>query len=353
MRGVNLGGWFSQVDAIQEKDPEIFVDLRTHIETFLGTADFERIKSWGFDHVRLPVDYFNLFEGPALQPVETIASLLDDAITGLTAIGLDVILDLHKCPGHDFLAGCSHAQEFFTSSTKREECKRVWQYLAERYASRRGVSFELLNEPVAEDSLLWDKVKDELAQHIRHFAPDTPLVIGSNRWNSPSEFTQLTPLADDPNVVYSFHFYTPVLFTHQQAPWISGDVFKLRRPYPGDYSIAPGTQHRLQLDPGRWDRERMQQELEPVFRFRDKYRVEVACNEFGVFVGGADRVSQMNWMRDFVSVLLEHGIGYSYWNYKNLDFGLVSRGERAYAEYSQYMNPERVDEQLVDLLRGN
>ena len=69
MRGVNLGGWFSQVDAIQEKDPETFVDLRTHINTFLGKADFQRIKTWGFDHVRLPVDYFNLFEGPALQPV--------------------------------------------------------------------------------------------------------------------------------------------------------------------------------------------------------------------------------------------------------------------------------------------
>jgi hypothetical protein len=75
------------------------------------------------------------------------------------------------------------------------------------------------------------------------------------------------------------------------------------------------------------------------------------CNEFGVFVGGADRASQLRWMEDFLSVLEQHEIGFSYWNYKNLDFGLLSQDEPRFADTPQYQNPERLDHELVALLR--
>jgi endoglucanase len=350
MRGVNFGGWFSQVDSIAEKDPEAFVDLRTHIESFLGREDFTQVKAWGFDHVRLPVDYFNVFEGPKLDPVPSTLDLLDRAVDGLTSVGLDVILDLHKCPGHDFHEGTRGAQAFFTNPEKREQAKHVWRHLAERYGTRPGVLLEILNEPVAEDSADWDRVKTEMAAHIRRYAPRATLVVGSNRWSHPSEFARLTPLADD-NVLYSFHFYASLLFTHQFAPWIENQVFRVRRPYPGDYAVPTDALHRLPLDPGVWNRDRMERELTEVFRFRERHGVAVACNEFGVYVGGADRASQLAWMEDFLSILGTHGVGHSYWNYKNLDFGLVSRGERAFADYPQYQNPERTDAELVEILR--
>ena len=75
LRGVNLGGWFSQVDCIQEKDPVGFPGLIPHIETFLNSSDFRRIREAGFNHVRLPVDYFNLFEGENDKPVEQVFAL--------------------------------------------------------------------------------------------------------------------------------------------------------------------------------------------------------------------------------------------------------------------------------------
>jgi hypothetical protein len=348
VRGVNFGGWFSQVDAIQEKDPEHFVDLPSHVETFIGSRDFDRVKSWGFDHVRLPVDYFNVFD-EQLRPNERVLRLLDTAIEESSHARLNVILDLHKCPGHDFLEGCSSAQDFFSSEVKREESKRVWRYLAGRYGTASHVMFEILNEPVAEDSAAWDAVKNELAAVIRSHAPHSTIVVGSNRWNSPSEFAHLTPLRDD-NVIYSFHFYAPLLFTHQRAPWLHGECFEVTRAYPGEYTLPPGTVHRLPLEVGLWNRERIRRELDPVFRFREEHRVQVACNEFGVFVGGAARDSQLRWMQDFVSVLNDGQFGFSYWNYKNLDFGLVSDGERAYANFAQYQNAERVDQELVSVL---
>ncbi len=71
MRGVNFGGWFSQVDAIEEKNPKGFPGLIGHIRSFLGPEDFARVRSWGFDHVRLPLDWKNAFDAD-MRPNEEV-----------------------------------------------------------------------------------------------------------------------------------------------------------------------------------------------------------------------------------------------------------------------------------------
>ena len=148
MRGVNFGGWFSQVDAIEEKDPSGFIDKVAHIRSFLGPADFSRVRGWGFDHVRLPLDWHIAFD-QKMRPNEEILRLLDASVEGIVGAGLDLILDLHKCPGHDFLDGTTRDQAFFVDAGHRRDCLRVWDQLAERYGGRPGIMLELLNEPVA------------------------------------------------------------------------------------------------------------------------------------------------------------------------------------------------------------
>lgn len=348
MRGVNFGGWFSQVDCIEEKDPGGFPGLYGHMETFLGDNDFAKVVAWGFDHVRLPVDYFNFFTGPRLTPDEQAFSLLDLAVKGAQKFGLQLILDLHKCPGHDFHEGTKKEQAFFTDAKCREDAKIVWSYLAERYGSHPHVLLEILNEPVAPDARTWNSVKDEMFWHIRSHAPKSTIVVGSNRWNSAQEFAELTPLDDD-RVLYSFHCYTPVVFTHQKAPWIPADFFHQERSWPGHYSAPADTQNKLPHEVGEWNKDRLYRSLEPALRFREKHKVPVACNEFGVFVQ-VRRAWQLQWMEDFTDILSQAGVGFSYWNYKNLDFGLISRGENLHQNLEQYQNQERLDQQLVDLL---
>lgn len=351
MRGVNFGGWFSQIDAIHEKDPSAFPGAIEHMRTFLGPADFARVKAWGFDHVRLPLDWKNAFDDN-MRPNEEVLRLFDEAIEGLCAEGLGVILDLHKCPGHDFYEGVTREQAFFADPRYRRYCLRVWDQLAERYGDTSGIYLELLNEPVAPSAEVWNEVKDELATAVRRMAPKATLVVGSNLWNSASQFEQLRPVDDD-KVLYSFHFYAPMVFTHQKAPWCPGSAFKLARPYPGDYSIANDGATRLPLDEeGRWERGRLERILEPVVRFRERYSARVACNEFGVFMGGPDTASRHAWMRDILGIFKERGFGWTYWNYKNLDFGIVSVGEKLFESAPQYDNPERVDRELVEILKS-
>ena len=184
LRGVNLGGWFSQVDCIEEKDPVGFPGVVGHIKTFLGTSDFKRIHDAGFNHVRLPVDYFNLFKGDNLKPDEQIFALLDKALKDIQDADLDVILDLHKCPGHDFHLASNHEQAFFADANARKDTRKIWAFMAERYSSMPRVMMELLNEPAASDSKVWDKVKDEIFWEIRKHAPKNTIVVGANKWNS-------------------------------------------------------------------------------------------------------------------------------------------------------------------------
>ncbi len=349
MRGVNLGGWFSQIDAIAEKDPSGFPGKRSHMRSFLGPADFSRVKSWGFDHVRLPLDWQNAFD-ERMRPDEEVLRLLDSAVDGILTSGLELILDLHKCPGHDFLDGMIRDQAFFVDAGHRRDCLRIWDQLAERYGDRPGIMLELLNEPVAPSAEIWNKVKDELAAAVRWMAPKATLVIGSNLWNDAAQFEKLEPFDDD-NTLYSVHVYNPILFTHQRAPWCVGAAFKERRTYPGNYTLTDDGASRLPLDEtGRWDRDRLTQFLAPVFRFRDRHSARIACTEFGVYMGGPDRESRHAWMRDVLGLFKEHNMGWSYWNYKNLDFGIISVGERLFDAATQYDNPDRVDRELLDIL---
>jgi hypothetical protein len=168
-------------------------------------------------------------------------------------------------------------------------------------------------------------------------------------WNWPSTFSELTPFDDD-NVIYSVHFYEPLLFTHQNAPWIGEPEAKAVRDYPSDYGSGFTRKYDLVMSAGRWDRGRIAREFAQVSEFGKKYGAPVICNEFGVYTP-VELQAQLRWYDDLLAVLKEMGIGFSYWNYKNLDFGIISIGERLHANLPQYGNPERINHPVLEVLR--
>jgi len=350
IRGINMGGWLSQIDAIQEKDPDKFPGIDRHMETFIGAGDFAHVKNWGFDHARVPVDSY-LFFTEEEKPVENRLVNLDRAVEYARQNGLKLIVDLHECPGHDFSeATKSPVQKLFSDDdTYIKKTEKIWAYLAERYAHNDFVLFETLNEPVAPTAEVWNKVKDRLCRAIRRHAPRSTIITGSNMWNWPSTFDSLTPFDDD-NMIYCVHFYEPLLFTHQNAPWIGNPEIKTVRPYPGDYGPGFVRKYGLTMSAGIWDRQRLVKEFEPVNTFRKKYNARIICNEFGVYTP-VELQSQLRWYDDLLSVLKEMEIGFSYWNYKNLDFGIISTGEKLHENLPQYNNSERINYPVLEVLR--
>jgi len=345
-----MGGWLSQIDAVKEKDPERFPGIDKHIETFITPADFDNVSSWGFNHVRVPIDSY-LFFTDGEEPIDSRVANIDRAVTLSKQRGLKLILDLHECPGHDFAdSDNTPVQKLFSDDgVSLKKAEKIWACLSERYGSNEHVLFEALNEPVAPTASIWNVVKDRLCREIRRHAPKSTIIAGSNMWNWPSAFDELTPVDDD-NVIYSVHFYEPVLFTHQFAPWHSEIETKAVRTYPSDYGRGFTRKYGLVSSKGVWDKGRFAKEFAPVNEFGKKYGAQVICDEFGVYAP-VELKAQLRWYDDLLSVLKEIGIGFSYWNYKNLDFGIISVGEKLHETLPQYGNPDRINHLVLDVLR--
>lgn len=59
--GINLGGWLSQYEFLASQ-PLTDMNLKTHFDSFITEKDIRQIAAWGFDHVRLPVSGYLLYD---------------------------------------------------------------------------------------------------------------------------------------------------------------------------------------------------------------------------------------------------------------------------------------------------
>ncbi len=334
--GINLGGWLSQYKRYD----------RDHFEGFIKEADIARIAGWGMDHVRLPIDY-EILEDDA-KPFaykESGFSYIDRCLEWADSRGLGVVLDLHRAPGYSFDA-VHGSNVLFEDPALQRRLIALWEELIRRYAGKRGprIVFELLNEIVLPSSAPWNSLFRDLRAAIRKVSGDAWIMIGGNEWNSAGTLKELE-VVDDPRLIYTFHFYEPMPFTHQKAYWaeeFSG--YGADVDFPG---TAPGLAEYLEAHPShrgrlgayvgeKLDAAFMASRLIPADEFMKARGKPLYCGECGV-IDGAPREGRLNWYRDFIRLMRERDIGYAFWSYKGMDFGLVDG------------NGEPVDEELVRL----
>jgi hypothetical protein len=320
MAGVNLGGWLSQY---QQFDHD-------HFRTFITAADIQQIAGWGMDHVRLPIDY-PVLEDDAQPGVykEDGFAYLDQCLEWCQAANLQVILDLHQAPGYKFDA--LDRVTLFDDEAAQQRLIDLWRALATRYRGEGDyLCLELLNEIVLPSSDPWNALATRLIAAIRAIDPQRVIVVGGNNYNAADQMDQLR-LPPDERLVYTFHFYEPMIFTHQQAPWVPETFeYGLNVDYPAPAPdltefLAQKPQHRARLErflDRRLDRELLREALQPAFDFARDSGYSIYCGEFGV-IDRAPRESSRSWHRDFIDVLREQNVGRACWSYKLMDFGLV------------------------------
>ena len=191
----------------------------------------------------------------------------------------------------------------------------------------------------------WNELAAKLHAVIRAQNPESWLMI-PNSWNNAGKFSSLKPV-DDNRVVYTFHFYEPMIFTHQGASWLPQLAWLDGRkvPYPGPLtkellegfpcSDLESIFHFLQVSEDlrpiyrrmfevSYGRDFLADFLQPVLEFKEKVGAPVYCGEFGV-ITKAPEEDRLRWYADFASLCRENGIGMANWNYKSNDFGLVDR----------------------------
>lgn len=288
VRGVNLGGWLSQCD---------YSDKR--LNEFIQEEDFARIASWGLDHVRIPVDYNVLDDGRGYAK-------LDWAIEMCRKYGLKMVLDLHKTAGFSFDKGEAEVG-FFDSESYQERFYALWEKLARRYGSMTELLvFELLNE-VTEPRFIdaWNRISGETIRRIRTIAPDVVILVGSYWNNSASSVKDLAAPADD-KVIYNFHCYEPLTFTHQGAPWVENMDINAR----------------VAFDQCGATEEYFEGLFASAIEAAEKNHTTLYCGEYGV-IDVASPEDTLKWLKVIHAVLDKHGISRALWSYKGMNFGLT------------------------------
>jgi endoglucanase len=187
-----------------------------------------------------------------------------------------------------------------------------------------------MNEPVADDPELWNRLVEKAVHVIREAEPRRVIVIGSNRWQSTDTFDALRVPASDPNILLSFHFYEPFALTHHKAGWtaIKGYAGPVR--YPGvvveekdTAGLDGATVEALRGSMRRWGREELESRLaKPLAQARET-GLPLYCGEWGA-LPTVPRKDRLRWYRDLRSVLEGAGIGWANWDWKG-GFGIVGR----------------------------
>jgi endoglucanase len=321
-RGINASEWFAQVYDKRGYTKE-------HFESWTTADDIALIKAMGFDHVRLSVNPQPLLDErePNKIPAAYLASL-DAAVKMILDHGLSVVIDLHS--ESDFKARLAKDDLFV------EKLADFWRALAGHYSTwdAERVFLEILNEPEFSDRYRWLGVQMRLAAAIREGAPSHTIIAAGARWSDDDDLVFQEPLRD-PNVIYSFHFYEPHIFTHQGATWSAYYWHWLRGvKYPSSpenaaraAALVPDEVDRLQViryGQDHWDAQRITAEMKQAAEWARARRVPVVCDEFGVYREFADPADRTAWLHDVRAALEHEGIGWTMWDYSG-SFGVVTK----------------------------
>jgi endoglucanase len=328
-RGVNLSNWFADA----ERAP-------------LTASDLEKIKSAGFDHVRIPINPeffgFSLSEA-ATGRVLFDFSGIDNAVGLAREAGLAVIFDVQPLDAFMSIAEQDpQASAGFVA---------LWSNIAEHYKTTPPtmMAFEILNEPrYAGDLSRYGAMVADIVAAIRKITPDQVIIVDVPKGASIEGFDGFASLRD-PRVYYAFHFYDPYLFTHQGLTAAATRGRSVRYfhslPYPSsgvepkvDYApSAPDAQEAAKeqaaYGSGGWDAARLAARIKAASDWAAANHAHVLCTEFGVVRNATLPAARYRWIEDARRALEAHGIGWTLWDYADA-FGITTLSGDTYVEPS-------------------
>lgn len=241
-------------------------------DRYIGEDDIRFIKSVGFNTVRIPIHYGLFMSDDGVMAGEGWA-LLDRVLGWCRAAGLYAIVDLHAAPGGQ--TGINHDDGpgyplMFYVPRDRDLTVRLWQAIARRYAGDPTIlGYDLLNEPIApyhDIATLNPRLEPfykRLTQAIRAVDPGRVAILAAGQWSSSFDMFG-PPFA--PDLAYTYHSF-----------WASTK------------------------------RDSIQRHL----NFSNRYNVPLFLGETGELTD--------EWNAEFRKLHEAHGIGWSFWTYKNLD----------------------------------
>lgn len=172
---------------------------------------FQLLREAGFTGVRVNLHPFRHMQANKDWALKAAWwNTLDWVLREATAQKLAVVLDCHE-----FTAMAEDPAE------RRGQFFSFWRQLADHCKDAPdSVLFELLNEPHGKlTPPLWNEYLREGLAIVREKNPTRTVVVGPAFWNSVDHLDELDLPENDRNLIVSVHYYKPMEFTHQGAPW--------------------------------------------------------------------------------------------------------------------------------------
>jgi len=310
-RGVNLGNWFSQAPGGRQYQHE---RLRHWIEA----DEFGALARAGFRHVRFPVEFEMFFDED--HPSELKPDFLADfdlALDHILGAGLAVVVDFH--------AREDTKKRLRTDDAFVAKVGLLWGAVAGHLAGRDPdrVFLETMNEPLGDMAApRWRAIQARFFSAMRAAAPGRTIIVTATRWDAIDELAKLEPLPDG-NVVYTFHFYSPMVFTHQGAAWVhNGERLVAGLAFP----VAPANRAAIAgglADPKirsmvlayAADRDVLAEQISLAAQWAGSRHVPLYCGEFGVYTRAAPPDSRQRWLTAVRELCEQRGIGWAMWDY--------------------------------------
>ena len=295
IQGTNLGNWLNPegyMFGFSKTNSAWMIDLlfkeaigpdgtanfwKQFKDNYITQADIRFIAQQGANTIRLPFNYklFTDEDYMGLSSQQDGFQRIDQLISWCRQAGLYLILDMHDCPGSqtgdNIDDGYGYPWLFESEQSQQLFCD-IWQRIAKRYAKEPVIlGYELMNEPIAH----YFENKDELnarleplykraVKAIRQVDRNHVILLGGARWNS--DFFMFNDWTFDNNIMYTCHRY-------------GGDATA--------------------------------EAINDYISFRDKTQLPMYMGEIGH--------NTNEWQADFVKVMKQANIGYTFWPYKKLD----------------------------------
>ena len=312
-KGVNLTNWF-QVNEVGQ------IQINKYTK-----KDFEQLKSLGCDVIRLPIHLHSHTSGqPNFEVNPLLFEFLDEIVTWAEDLNMHIILDNH-----------TFDPSGFTPLTIDLPLLKIWPQIAQHFNGKyKNIYFEILNEPNGITDAVWNQIQGKVVTAIRQVNKEHTIIVGPANWNNYQNLKSM-PVYEDKNLIYTFHFYEPFLFTHQGASWTTPSMSSLKDvPFPYQKSKMPGFPNQLKgtwvesafNDYGRIGHiDYVKEQLSIAVKFAKERNVPIFCGEFGVFASASPEVDRTFWYEYIRKELESQKISWTIWDYHG-SFGLFENG---------------------------
>ena len=283
------------------------------------SADYARLRADGFNAARFYLSY-KFFESD-LNPYSYKQGgwdFLNKNLQWAQANGIKFILNMHVPQG-----GFQSNAEGGALWDVEENQKRLialWREIAKRYANETAIAaYDILNEPVvSKEKSQWQKLAQKIVNAIREVDNNHLILVERmnaiipNNYSNDSEMNFV--FIEDPANKWglTFHFYSPIEYTHQYASWADAFRDKDGGRYP---------------DVGR-NKAFLENEVDLYLKIARERNLPIYLGEFGVIEATFSREKGgLVWVSDMLDILKTRNISFAYHAWIDGSFGVKDRPE--------------------------